>query len=105
MVPGLKGMTYDERLNKLGIIRLVERRFRGDMIETHKIMSGREGVKREDFFQAAVEMGDPNLVRGKKKIQDSLCISIWLSGKLFGIHLSLSRLSYQHYYLTSKPIY
>ena len=29
MVPGLKGMTYDERLNKLGIIRLVERRFRG----------------------------------------------------------------------------
>ena len=58
-------MTYDERLNKLGIIRLVERRFRGDMIETHKIMSGREGVKREDFFQAAVERGDPNLVRGK----------------------------------------
>ena len=66
MVPGLKGMTYDERLNKLGIIRLVERRFRGDMIETHKIMSGREGVKREDFFQAAMERGDPNLVRGKK---------------------------------------
>ena len=66
MVPGLKGMTYDERLKKLGIIRLVERRFRGDMIETHKIMSGREGVKREDFFQAAEERGDPNLVRGKK---------------------------------------
>ena len=66
MVPGLKGMSYDERLKKLGIIRLVERRFRGDMIETHKIMSGREGVKREDFFQAAEERGDPNLVRGKK---------------------------------------
>ena len=66
MVPGLKGMTYDERLKKLGIIRLVERRFRGDMIETHKIMSGREGVKREDFFQAAEERGDPSLARGKK---------------------------------------
>ena len=36
------------------------------MIETHKIMSGREGVKREDLFQAAMERGDPNLVRGKK---------------------------------------
>merc|ERR1712121_377177 len=66
MVPGLKGMTYDERLKKLGIIRLVERRFRGNMIETHKILSGREGVKREDFFQAAEERGDPSLVRGKK---------------------------------------
>ena len=39
------------------------------MIEAHKIMSGREGVKREDFFQAAEERGDPNLVRGKKNLR------------------------------------
>ena len=66
LVPGLRGKSYEDRLEKLGLIRLVERRFRGDMIETHKIMSDREGVRKEDFFRPQVERGDPELSRGRK---------------------------------------
>lgn len=66
LVPGLRGKSYEDRLEKLGLIRLVERRFRGDMIETHKIMSDREGVRKEDFFRPQVERGDPELFRGRK---------------------------------------
>ena len=57
-------------MKELGLIRLVERRVRGDMIETHKIMSDREGVKKEDFFQPQVERGDPELFRGRKVFKE-----------------------------------
>ena len=44
LVPQLRDMDYDERLERLGLTRLVERRIRGDMIETYKIISGKERV-------------------------------------------------------------
>ena len=73
LIPSLKRLSYEQRLEALELTMLVESRFRGDMIETFKIMSNQEGVKRTDFFQPAVERGDPNLFRGakvfKKKIQ------------------------------------
>ena len=66
LIPSLRGKPYEQRLEALELTTLVERRFRGDMIETFKIMSNQEGVKRADFFQPAVERGDPNLFRGGK---------------------------------------
>ena len=51
MVKGLKGKSYEDRLRICGLTTLHRRRIRGDLIETFKIMTGREGVKREDFFQ------------------------------------------------------
>ena len=66
LVPGLRRKTYDERLKKLGLTRLVERRFRGDMIETFKILTKKVDVKTETFFQMRSERGDPELFRGKK---------------------------------------
>ena len=66
LVPRLKRKSHKERMIKLRITRLVKRRFRGAMIETHKIMSNKEWVKREDFFQLAAERGDPELFRGRK---------------------------------------
>ena len=44
MVPGMGNMTYEEKLVKLDISKLVERRFRGDMIETHKIITNKGGL-------------------------------------------------------------
>ena len=38
MLPGLKGVGYDERLNKLGLFPLERGRLRGDLIEVYKIM-------------------------------------------------------------------
>ena len=66
MVPALKNKPYEDRLIALGLTKLVERRFRGDMIETYKIVSGKENIHREKFFQMAPERGNPELLRGEK---------------------------------------
>ncbi|XP_076061638.1 uncharacterized protein LOC143037386 [Oratosquilla oratoria] len=47
MVPGLRTLTYPERLKKLGLPTLTYRRSRGGMIETFRIITGvyDEGVE------------------------------------------------------------
>ena len=40
LVPGLKDLSYEERLKKLDIPTLAYRRSRGDMVETFKIVNG-----------------------------------------------------------------
>ena len=50
MVPGMSNMTYEEKLVKLGISKLVERRFRGDMIETYKLITNKEGLNSDILF-------------------------------------------------------
>ena len=40
MVDGMGYLSYRERLQKLGLTTLIERRMRGDLIETFKIMNG-----------------------------------------------------------------
>ena len=37
MVPGMRALFYEEKLVKLVLTKLVERRFRGDMIDIYKI--------------------------------------------------------------------
>ena len=41
MLPGLKELSYKERLKKLDLPTLVYRRIRGDMIEVYKILNER----------------------------------------------------------------
>ena len=65
-VPGLRNMTYDERLKKLGLLRLEDRRIRGDMIETYKIITGKEDVNSGLFFDMAPVRGDPESTRNLK---------------------------------------
>ena len=36
------------------------------MIETYKIVSDKENINKEKFFQMATERGNPDLVRGEK---------------------------------------
>merc|ERR1712240_722354 len=42
LVPELRELQYEERLKKLGLTTLEERRVRGDMIETYKILTGKD---------------------------------------------------------------
>ena len=48
MIPGLPSMTYDDRLKKLNLTTLEDRRHRGDMIEVFKILSGIDKIQ-ENF--------------------------------------------------------
>ena len=50
LVPYLRKYSYEERLRRLGIPSLQRRRERGDMIETYKILSGKENISSEQFF-------------------------------------------------------
>ena len=63
MVPGFKNLSYEQRLMKLGLMKLVERRVRGDMIETYKLITNKEGINKDKFFKLRDERGDPELNR------------------------------------------
>ena len=51
-ISGLKG-TYEEKLSQIGLTTLVDRRVRGDMIQTFKILHQIDDIPIETFFQMA----------------------------------------------------
>ena len=50
MLPGMEHLSYEERLEMLGLFSLEQRRLRGDLIEVFKIMRGMDKVDREQLF-------------------------------------------------------
>ena len=50
MLPGLEGINYEERLDKLSLFSLERRRLRGDLIDVYKIMSGMDRVDSQILF-------------------------------------------------------
>ena len=48
-ISGLTG-TYEEKISQIGLTTLSERRSRGDMIQTYKIMNGIDDVDRSTWF-------------------------------------------------------
>ena len=66
LVPELRNLSYEDRLYELGLTPLKERRIRGDMIETYKLITRKEDVDPSKFFQMSTERGNPELIRGKK---------------------------------------
>ena len=51
LVCGLKNKSYEERLRVLGLTTLETRRFRGDLIETYKILHGKEDIDHCQLFE------------------------------------------------------
>ena len=59
-------MTYEKRMEKLGLTSLEDRRIRGHMIETFKIMPGKINVSRNLFFKMALIRGNSEEARNLK---------------------------------------
>ena len=57
MVPSLKKLKYNQRLKKMKLPRLYDRRVRGDMIETYKILSGKEKLNERRLFKRSTFKG------------------------------------------------
>ena len=52
MVPGLNGLEYGERLERLNLMTLEERRKRLDLVELFKISKGLSAISWNSFFRA-----------------------------------------------------
>ena len=50
MLPGMEHLRYEERLDKLGLFSLEQKRLKSDLIEVFKIMRGMNRVDREQLF-------------------------------------------------------
>ncbi len=50
MVSGLKGTTYEEKLNELDMLTLEERRHQSDMVQVYKILHGHDRVDKSQWF-------------------------------------------------------
>ena len=59
MVPSLKNMNYNQRLEKMKLPRLYDRRVRGDMIETFKILTEKKKLNARKFFVLTHSMEGP----------------------------------------------
>ena len=46
----MRGRSYEDRLAEAGMLSLVDRRVRGEMIATYKIMTGKDKVEPGVFF-------------------------------------------------------
>ena len=51
LVPGLKSLSYDERLKQLQLYSVKTRVLRGDLIETYKIITGKTKLETSQFFE------------------------------------------------------
>ena len=50
MIPRLRNLPYEERLEELNLFSLSKRRMRGDLIEVFKIFKGFSNINVEDYF-------------------------------------------------------
>ena len=51
LIPGLRDLTYEERLKECGLTTQETRRLRGDQIEVFKICNGYENIDSNIFFR------------------------------------------------------
>ena len=55
LIPGMAGLSYEERLKRLGLYSLEFRRMRGNLIETYKIIKGLDKLDAGKMFPMFVK--------------------------------------------------
>ena len=71
MVAGFHKLKYHERLKRLNLTTLEKRRTRGDLIETYKLLTGKEDINYRKFFQ--MNINGSNLRGHDKKLFKGRC--------------------------------
>ena len=75
MISNLKGRCYEDRLKEVGMTTLDERRRRGDMIATFRILTGKDLVNPNQWFRMARQTGT-------RQSTGHLCLEKPVLGKL-----------------------
>ena len=74
MVPGLKGLDYGRRLERLKLITLEERRNRSDLVELFKMSKGLSAIPWNLFFRA--DNSERTRGRTKKQVKESFKLDV-----------------------------
>jgi hypothetical protein len=77
VVSGLRGVTYEERLEELEMTTLEERRHRADMLQVFMILTEKDNVDKSTWFKMASEgtvrmtqaTGTLNLVKPRTRLE------------------------------------
>lgn len=73
MVPGLRGKSYEERLQALNLTTLEQRRERGDLIQVYKLINRLDRVDNENLFLSEESTGR-NTRTHSKKLRKGRCL-------------------------------
>ena len=57
VIQGYQDLSYEERLKRCELTTLVKSRSRGDLIEGYKIITGKESIQWERFFELVPSKG------------------------------------------------
>eukprot|EP00061_Rhincodon_typus_P004051 g21632.t1 len=70
MLPEMEGLSYKERLDRLGLCSLGRRKLRGDLIEVYKIMRAIDKVNGRCLAPTAgnFKIRSPNSPRGQLRV-------------------------------------
>ena len=90
LVWGLKDLSYEERLERLKLFSLEERRLRGDLIQTFKLLTGKENVDYEILFNRSTNHLRGNSFKLSKSQCNILCRRRFFSQRVIDIWNSLS---------------
>ena len=89
LVWGLKDLAYEERLERLKLFSLEERRLRGDLIQTFKLLTGKENVDYEILFNRSTNHLRGHSFKLSKSQCNKLCRRRFFSQRviyIYGIH-------------------
>ena len=90
LVWGLKDLSYEERLERLKLFSLEERRLRGDLIQTFKLLTGKENVDYEISFNRSTNHLRGHSFKLSKSQCNKLCRRRFFSQRVIDIWNSLS---------------